>query len=114
MLQPGVRTLEIKSSQFDDPNFRLADVHALEANTDISCIQEGGYRNQRGYKTWEWLALKWLKATMQEQILFESSDKLISVWPALDGYCLHLDGTDIFYTIKHHWGQEWIYPGFTW
>ena len=38
---------------------------------------------------------------MQEQLSFESSDELISVWPALDGYCLHLDGTDVFYTIKH-------------
>ena len=25
----------------------------------------------------------------------------VKVWPALDGYCAHLEGTDIFYTIKH-------------
>ena len=25
----------------------------------------------------------------------------VKVWPALDGYCTHLEGTDIFYTIKH-------------
>ena len=37
---------------------------------------------------------------MQEQIPFEYSNDLISVWPALDGYCLHLSGTDVFYTVK--------------
>ena len=37
---------------------------------------------------------------MQEQIPFEYSNDLISVWPALDGYCLHSSGTDVFYTVK--------------
>jgi len=101
MSQPGIGTLEVESSRFADPNFRLADVHALDANTDISCIREGGYRNRRDYKIWEWLALKWLKETLQGQILFESGNDSVSVWPALDGYCLHLDGTDVFYNIKH-------------
>ena len=102
VLRPGVGTLEVESSRFEDSSFRLADVHALEANSDISqCIREGGYRNRRNYKIWEWPALKWLRDTMQEQISFEYSNDLISVWPALDGYCLHLSGTDVFYTVKH-------------
>ena len=25
----------------------------------------------------------------------------INVWPALDGYCAHIEGTDVFYGIKH-------------
>ena len=25
----------------------------------------------------------------------------INVWPALDRYCTHIEGTDVFYSIKH-------------
>ena len=75
VLRPEVGTLEVESSRFEDSSFRLADVHALEANSDISqCIREGGCRNRRNYKIWEWL-----RDTMQEQISFEYSNDLISV-----------------------------------
>lgn len=33
--------------------------------------------------------------------MFELSGDLVSVWPALDGYCLNLYGTDVFYDMKH-------------
>ena len=36
VLRPEVGTLEVESSRFEDSSFRLADVHALEANSDIS------------------------------------------------------------------------------
>ena len=28
-------------------------------------------------------------------------DKPVKVWPTVDGYCIHLEGTDIFYSVKH-------------
>ena len=99
--QPGVGTLEIEVNRFADPNFRLADVHALDANTGLTCIREGGYRNRREYEIWEWSALKWLQKIMQEQVLSELGDEIVSVWPAMDGYCLHLAGTDVFYSLRH-------------
>ena len=99
--QPGIGTLEVDASRFGDPNFSLADVHALGADTDLSCIREGGYRNRRTYKIWEWSALKWLRDTMQEQLSLESANELLSIWPAMDGYCLHLVGTDVFYGLTH-------------
>jgi hypothetical protein len=108
-LQPALETLEVDSHRFSDPNFRISHVHALDANTDLSCIRVGGfddrhyreYGNRRNYERWEWPALRWLRDLMQEQAQFESSDEKVNVWPAMDGYCLHLDGTDVFYTLKH-------------
>ena len=93
--------LEIAASRFWDPNSSLADIHPPEANTDLSCIREGGYRNLRDYKVWEWSVPSWLQRTMAEQIQFESSTDSVNIWLALDGYCIHLDGTDIFYGLKH-------------
>ena len=93
--------LEIDSQRFLDPNIRLSHVHATSANDDLSCIREGGYRHWSTYQIWEWSALNWLQETMRDQLMFELSGDLISVWPALDRYCLNLYGTDIFYDMKH-------------
>lgn len=101
LLQPEVGILEVASSRFMEPDFRISDVHALDANTDLSCIREGGYRDWNNYKVWEWPALKWLRTTMEEQLRFKSSEETISIWPAMRGYCLHLDGTDAFYDLRH-------------
>ena len=100
-LRPEVGVLEIDSQRFLDPNFRLSHVHATGANDDLSWIREGGYRNRGTYQIWEWSELDWLQETMRDQPMFELSGDLVSVWPALDGYCLHLYGTDVFYDIKH-------------
>ena len=99
--RPEVGVLEIDSQRFLDPNFRLSHVHATGANDDLSCIREGGYRNRSTYRIWEWSALNWLQETMRDQLMFELSGDLVSVWPALDGYCLNLYGTDVFYDMKH-------------
>ena len=99
--RPEVGTLEVDSRRFLDPNFRLSDVHALNANANLSCSQEGGYRNRRTYQIWEWPALKWLRDTMSDQLGYESSEDRVGVWPAMDGYCLHLGGTDVFYGLRH-------------
>jgi hypothetical protein len=40
--RPEMGFLEVATSRLSDPNFRLADVHATGANTDLSCIREGG------------------------------------------------------------------------
>ena len=32
---------------------------------------------------------------------FEPSEELISIWPSMSGYCIHLNGTDMFYDLKH-------------
>ena len=45
-LQPEIGTLEVAATRFRDPNFKLADVQSLEANTGLSCIREGGYRDR--------------------------------------------------------------------
>ena len=99
--QPEMGVLEIAASRFWDPNFSLADIHLPEANTDLSCIREGRYRNLRDYKVWEWSVLNWLQRTVAKQIQFESSTDSVNIWLALDGYCFHLDGTDAFYGPRH-------------
>ena len=81
-LEVGV--LEIDSQRFLDPNFRLSHVHATGANDDLSCIWEGGYRHRSTYQIWEWSALNWLQETMRDQLMFELSGDLVSMWPALD------------------------------
>ena len=96
-----IGTLEINSRRFLDPNFRLSHVHATGANDDMSCIWKGGYRDRSTYQIWKWLALNWLQESIRDQLIFESSGDMISVWPALDGYCLHLSGMDVFYDIRH-------------
>ena len=96
-LRPEVGVLEIDSQRFLDPNFRLSHMHATGANDDLSCIRKGGYRNRSTYQIWKWSALDWLQEAMRDQLLLKSSGDMISVWPALDGYCLNLYGTDVFY-----------------
>ena len=38
---------------------------------------------------------------MNKQIQFESSKDEVEIWPALNGYCLYLADTDIFYNVRH-------------
>ena len=90
-----------KQGRSADPKFSLSDVHALKANTDMSCIREGGYRDRRNYKKWEWSALAWLRNMMSEQLLFESSRESVWIWPAMNGYSLHLNNTDVYYNLTH-------------
>jgi transposase InsO family protein len=63
-------------------------------------LYSGGRVNWNNYKIWDWTALAWLKDTMNEQAR-SSGDGLVGVWPALDGYCLNLTGTNVFYGLKH-------------
>ena len=99
--QPGMGILEICVTRLADPDFRLLDLYDPLANTGRSCVREGGYRNRKKYEVWEWTALDWLRETMAGQVAFESGYEIVSVWPGMDGYSLHLCGTNVFYRLKH-------------
>ena len=113
-LQPEMGTLEVAASRFADPRFRLGDVYSASANTDPICVWEGGWyrwlrdrygRNKRThprYEPYQWTAIKNLRDVLDsERQRMNIPKNTVKVWPALDGYCVHLEGTDIFYTIKH-------------
>jgi hypothetical protein len=53
----GMGTLEFASHRSLDPAFKLSDVHRDEANTELSCIREGGYRDRKNYIPSSWPAL---------------------------------------------------------
>ena len=38
---------------------------------------------------------------MHAQLEFESSREKVKIWPALDGYCIYLVDTDVFYNVRH-------------
>ena len=38
-------TLEVAMSRFSEPNFSLKEIYSLDANKDISCVQEGRYQD---------------------------------------------------------------------
>jgi len=59
--QTGFGVMEIDVARFDDPDFRLVDMFHTGANTDRSCVREGGFRDQQNYKIWEWPAIAWLR-----------------------------------------------------
>ena len=99
--QPEVGVLEVAVSRLGDPSFRLSEVHSLKANTNLMCIREGGYRDRKLYRPWGWTALEWLKRTLNEQMSLENTEDSVSVQPALDGYCVHLQKADVTYGLKH-------------
>ena len=112
---PEMGALDIAASRLDDPEFRLSDVYLANANTGSACIQKGGWylwtryqRRRHQYKKWEWSGINDLKSIMNSQRLCERermgtemSAEPVKVWPAMDGYCIHLENTDVFYGIKH-------------
>ena len=70
--QPRLGVLEIDASRFRDPDFKLTDVVDSCANTDRSCVREGGFRDRRNYKIWEWSAIRWLRDLTQQLLLSQS------------------------------------------
>ena len=42
-LQPDIGVIEVSVSRLSNPDFRLSDVYMSDANTDKSCVQEGGW-----------------------------------------------------------------------
>jgi len=115
--QPRMGALEIAEVRLSDPEFRLLDVHWPDANTNLDCVQEvwwhhwqrdRNHSERPNYKTWEWSVLEELRNVMNSQRLrdcgkssIEATANPVNVWPALDGYCIHLEGTDVFYALKH-------------
>jgi len=99
--QPGLGIMEIDATRFDDPDFRIVDMFHVDTNTDRSCIQEGGFRDQQYRKIWEWSAIKWLRKLVDEQTKFENSAEVVIVQPSMKGYCLRIEGTNTYYEITH-------------
>ena len=93
--------VEIDVTQFRDPNFRLISMFPMSTNTNQSCVREGGFRDRKNYKVWQWTVLKWLRNLMDEQIGFENSSDVIIVQPSMKGYCLNIKGTDVYYEVTH-------------
>jgi hypothetical protein len=107
--------LEIAALRFEDPDFRISDIYKATANTGSVCIQEGGWYfwtqkqwRRTKYKIWEWTAIEGLKFIMNsqrsrdcERMGIQTSVEPVKVWPSMDGYCIHLEGTDVFYKVKH-------------
>jgi len=82
--QPELGIVEIDATRFDDPDFRIVDMFHVDTNTDRSCIQEGGFRDQQNYKIWEWSTIKWLRKLVDEQTKFENSTEVQCYCAALD------------------------------
>ena len=99
--QPELGVMEIDVARFGDPNFKFTDVFGTVANTGQPCVREGGFRNRRNYEIWRWSAIKWLRGLIDDQIGFEKSADVITVQPSMKGYCLHIEGTDVYYEVTH-------------
>ena len=76
-----------------------------DANTHPACVCEGRFRDRenykKGYNLWKWPALEWVRDLVREQLTFEKSEDKVIVQPMMDGYGLHIEGSDIFYEITH-------------
>jgi len=99
--QPDLGVMELDVSRLGDPNFKLTDMFGAVANTDRPCVREGGFRDRRNYKIWEWSAIRWLRELINGQLRLEKSSEVIIVQPSLRGYCLHIEGTDVYYEVTH-------------
>jgi len=99
--QPGLGVMEMDVARFDDPDFRLVDRFHVSANTDRSCVREGGFRDRRHYKIWEWSTIAWLRELANEQVTFENSVDIIIVQPSMRGYTLNIEGTGVYYEVTH-------------
>ena len=101
---PGVPVLEVDTKRLVDRQFSLTTVLG-EANTHLVCVREGGFRDRenyrKGYNLWKWPALEWVRDHVREQLTFEKSEDKVIVQPTIDGYGLHIKGTDVFYEITH-------------
>ena len=51
---PGVGTLEIDVNHLRDPDFEVSDMVGANSNNVPPCVREGGFRDRKNYKIWEW------------------------------------------------------------
>ena len=98
---PEWGTLEFEVAWFRNVDFDPTDMIGLGANTDRLCVWEGGFRNRNTYDKWSWSALKWLRCLISDQLSHEGAPEGVSVEPSFDGYCLKMEGTDVYYEITH-------------
>ena len=73
-------------TRFEDlVNIRLAHVNSLWADKVFSCVREGGYRNRRECKIWEWTEIGWLPKNIEDPTMSERRHEVMSVSPGMDG-----------------------------
>ena len=98
--QPGLGAMEFDVERFASPNFKFTDMCGTVTNTGRPCVQEGGFRDRRNYEIWRWSTIKWLRNLIEDQIEFEESSYVVIVQPSMKGYCLHIEGTDVYYEMQ--------------
>jgi hypothetical protein len=101
----GLGTLEFDVNRFRNPEFDLTDMFVAETNIHRTYVREGDWRGYKGdwmnYKVWEWPALKWIRNLFNDRLTLEDSSDEIIIQPSLDGYCINLEGTDVYYEVTH-------------